>query len=81
MKAAYAASTSTTDGGSIYQTVELDAGVTYRLTAGVAQSASVSKNTGNFALVFFNTDFSTLLAQTTGTVLNQSAAGGDLKGG
>ena len=60
---AYTTSSSTTDGGSIYQTVELDAGQTYRLTAGVAQSGSVAKNDANFALVFFDAGFGAIQAQ------------------
>ena len=70
--AAYATSISTTDGGSIYQTVTLDAGRTYRFTAAVAQSASTNKNNANYALVFFNSGFSTAEATTTGIVANQS---------
>jgi hypothetical protein len=66
--AAYAFHTNENDGGSIYQTVSLDAGVTYTLTVGIGTSTSVNKNTGKYALVFFNSNFSSLLAQTTGTI-------------
>lgn len=67
---AYATSISETDGGSIYQTIELDAGVTYTLTVGVGMSTTSSgtKDAGKWAVVFFNQSFSTLLAETTGTV-------------
>lgn len=42
------------DGGSTYQAVNLDAGVTYTFTVGVGMSASAPKNDGKFAVVFFN---------------------------
>lgn len=72
--AAYTTSSSTSDGGSIYQSVTLDAGRTYRLTASIAQSASVQKNNANYTLVFFDNGFSSVLAETTGVVANQSGA-------
>lgn len=72
--AVYATSFSTTDGGSIYQSVTLDAGRTYRFTAAVAQSATVNKNDANYALVFFTNGFTSLEAVTTGIVANQSGS-------
>jgi hypothetical protein len=66
--AAYAVNIGETDGGSIYQTVTLDAGVTYVLTAAVGMSSAAAKSDGRFALVFFNSGFGSLLAQTTGSV-------------
>lgn len=72
--AAYAYTTKTNDGGSIYQAVTLTENVPYRLTAGVAQSTSVEKNDGKFALVFFNWNFSELMVETNGVVANQSGA-------
>ena len=70
--AVYAVNIGDADGGSIYQTVELDAGVTYRFTAAIAQAASVNKNDGRSALVVFTDGFGSLEAQTTGVVANQS---------
>ena len=67
--AAYAVQLSETDGGSIYQTVELNAGTTYRFTAGVGTSTGAAKNDGKYALVFFDAGFGTLLAETSGVVL------------
>jgi hypothetical protein len=71
-RAAYAVNLGENDGGSIYQTVELNAGVTYVLTAGIGSSASVNKNTGKYALVFFSDGFGTLHAEKTGVVANQT---------
>ena len=75
--AAYAAQIGENDGGSMYQTVELDAGVTYSLTVGIGTSTGVNKSEGKYALVFFNSGFSSLLAETTGTVANQTGAFAD----
>ena len=66
-RAAYAVNIGTADGGSVYQTVSLDAGVTYTMTVGVGMSAAVAKDNAIFALVFFNSSFSTLLAETKDT--------------
>lgn len=66
--AAYATNISENDGGSIYQTVELDAGVTYSMTVGVGMSSGAPKSDGKFALVFFNQGFSSLLAETAGAI-------------
>jgi hypothetical protein len=76
--AAYAVNIGENDGGSIYQTVSLDAGVTYTLTAGIGTSTAVNKNTGKYALVFFNSNFSSLLAQTTGTIEQKTGAFADV---
>ncbi|WP_235203408.1 PEP-CTERM sorting domain-containing protein [Sulfuriroseicoccus oceanibius] len=59
---------------SVYQSVTLEAGITYRLTAAVAQSANVSKNDANVALAFFNQGFSVLEAQNNFVVANQSGS-------
>jgi hypothetical protein len=75
--AAYALQIGANDGGSIYQTVELDAGITYVLTAGIGSSATVNKNTGKYALVFFSDGLGTLLAEKTGVVANQTGAFAD----
>lgn len=71
--AAYAVQLGEKDGGSIYQTVELDAGVSYTLTASVGMSAEAPKSDGKFALVFFDQNFSTLLAETTGTLATRGS--------
>ena len=70
--AAYVTSISTDDGGSIYQAVTLTNGTTYRLTAAVAQSATVNKCDANYALGFFDSGFGAVLASTNGIVANQS---------
>lgn len=69
--AAFAVQTGENDGGSIYQAVELDAGVTYTLSVAIGTSASVAKSDGKYALVFFNSNFSVLHAETTGTIAPQ----------
>ncbi len=69
--AAYATDIGDSDGGSIYQTVTLDAGKTYRFTAAIAMSDAVNKCNGDYALVFYNSSFGSLLAQTTGVAINQ----------
>lgn len=66
--AAYATDIGANDGGSIYQTVSLDAGVTYRLTVGVGMSNGAPKTDAKFALVFYNSGFSSLLAETAGSI-------------
>lgn len=66
--AAYATQIGENDGGAIYQTVSLDADVTYRLTVGVGMSNGAPKSDGKFAIVFFNTSFTTLLAETAGSI-------------
>jgi hypothetical protein len=75
--AAYAVNIGENDGGSIYQTVELDAGITYMLTVGIGSSTSVNKNTGKYALVFFSDGFGTLHAEKTGLVANQTGGFAD----
>lgn len=72
-RAAYAVNIGASDGGSIYQRVTLDAGVTYTMTVGVGMSAAVTKGDAKFALVFFNSGFSTLLAETTGTITTRGS--------
>lgn len=66
--AAYAIQINANDGGSIYQTVELDAGITYTFTVAVGMSAATPKSDGKFALVFFNNNFSALLAESVGVI-------------
>lgn len=72
--AAYAAQFGENDGGSIYQTVELDAGVTYLLQAGVGTSTSVDKNNGKYQLVFYSADFGTAYVTKNGVVPNRTGA-------
>ena len=64
--AAYATQYGLNDGGSIYQAVTLDAGVTYKFTVGAGSSSGAGKCDAKYALVFFNSNFSTLEAETTG---------------
>ena len=64
--AAYASQIALNDGGSIYQRVTLDAGVEYQFTVGVGCSGGAAKTDAKYALVFFNSTFSTELATTTG---------------
>lgn len=66
--AAYATNIGTSDGGAFYQTVELDAGVTYKLTAGVGMSTGAPKDDGFFKVMFYNLGFSSLLSTTDGTI-------------
>jgi hypothetical protein len=75
--AAYAVNIGENDGGSIYQTVELDAGITYMLTVGIGTSTSVNKSSGKYALVFFSDGFGTLHAEKTGVVANQTGSFAD----
>ena len=77
VKAIYGAQDNENDGGSIYQSVELDAGITYVFTAGIGTSVGVNKNDGKYALVFFNETFATLHAETTGVVANQTGSFSD----
>lgn len=76
-KAAYAAQISENDGGSMYQTVTLDAGVTYLLKAAIGTSTSVRKNDGKYQFVFYSLDFATALATKDGVVANQTGAFAD----
>jgi hypothetical protein len=76
-KAAYAVQFGENDGGSIYQTVELDAGVTYLLQAGVGTSTSVTKNDGKYQLVVFSADFGTAYVTKNGVVPNRTGAFAD----
>ena len=55
--AAYAVAYNANDGGNLYQTVELDAGVTYTLTAAIGMSSSATKSDGKFRIGFYNTGF------------------------
>lgn len=66
--AAYATNIGVSDGGTYYQTVELDAGVTYKLTSGVGISSAAAKDDGHFRVMFYNLGFSSLLANTDGTI-------------
>lgn len=70
--AAYTVSYNDADGGNIYQTVELDAGKTYRYTVAAAQSANVNKNDAKVQVMFFDAGFSTVLAANNDVVANQS---------
>ena len=65
-RAAFAAHASETSGASIFQSVELDAGVTYRLKVGVSQPGTFLKDDGIYELAFFNADNSTRMAGRTG---------------
>lgn len=64
--AAYATSLSDIDGGSIYQRVTLDAGQTYTMTVAIGCSSGAPKTDADYALVFFNSGFSQLMAEKTG---------------
>lgn len=55
--AAYAVSYSENDGGNLYQTVQLDAGVTYTLTAAIGMSSSAAKSDGKFRIGFYTLGF------------------------
>lgn len=66
-RAAYTTSYSETDGGNIYQTVTLDAGVEYQLTAAVGMSPSVTKANPIFRVMFLNSGFTSVLAEHSGT--------------
>ena len=55
--AAYSVQVNENDGGSIYQAVNLDAGVNYRFTVGVGMSATAPKNDGKYAVVIFDNFF------------------------
>lgn len=67
--AAYATALSDTDGGSIYQRVNLDAGVTYMMTVAIGCSSAAPKTNADYSLVFYNSNFSTQLAATTGVAI------------
>ena len=64
--AAYATALSDTDGGSIYQRVNLDAGVTYTMTVAIGCSSGAPKTNADYSVVFYNSNFSTQLAATIG---------------
>lgn len=64
--AAYAVSLGDNDGGSIYQRVNLDAGVTYTMTVAIGCSSGAPKTNADYSLVFFNSSFSQELATKTG---------------
>jgi hypothetical protein len=64
--AAYATSISDTDGGSIYQRVNLDAGVTYTMTVAIGSSSAAPKTNADYSLVFYNSSFSVQQAATVG---------------
>lgn len=66
--AAYAIQNSATNGVPIYQTVELDAGVTYRLTAAFGTNSAAPKNNALYALQIWNLGFSAMQAGTSGTL-------------
>jgi len=55
--AAYATSYNENDGGNLYQTVQLDAGVTYTLTAAIGMSSSAAKSDGKFRIGFYTQGF------------------------
>lgn len=67
--AAYATAISDIDGGSIYQRVNLDAGVTYTMTVAIGCSSGAPKTNADYSLVFFNSNFSTQVAATTGVAI------------
>ncbi len=72
--AAYAtASAANSPGGMFYQTVELDAGVTYEFTAAVGMSASAAKNDGNFSLLIYDNGFGNLLTSGSGTITTRGS--------
>lgn len=64
--AAYATSLGDNDGGSIYQRVNLDAGVTYTMTVAIGSSSAAPKTNADYSLVFFNSNFSLEQAATVG---------------
>lgn len=68
--AAYATALGDNDGGSIYQRVNLDAGVTYTMTVAIGCSAGAPKTDADYSLVFFNSGFSQELATKTGVATN-----------
>lgn len=55
--AAYAVHFGENDGGNLYQTVQLDAGITYSLTAAIGMSSSSAKSDGKFRIGFYTAGF------------------------